>query len=170
MPDYAVNELRVYGDKELVASFVESVAGDGPFDFDRVCPMPRAADLVQKDPRSISAVWEWRWDHWGTSRNASDAECLITDDGKAANFPFATAWGPPVALIDGVAARFPGLAFKLAFFYDNHVGFGLWINGDQLGSVVKVPTVETRRLLNGTTIQAEYDRWIEDDEGAAAER
>ena len=71
-----------------------------------------------------------------------------------------------MALIDGVAARFPGLAFKLAFYYDNHVGFGLWMHGGQLGSLVEVPSTEARRLLNGTTIQAEYDRWIEDDEGA----
>ena len=119
---------------------------------------------MQKDPESISAVWEWRWDHWGTSRNASDAECLITDDGKAANFPFATAWNPPVALIDSVAARFPALVFKLAFYYDNHVGFGLWMHGGQLGSLVEVPSSDARRLLNGTTIQAEYDRWIENDD------
>lgn len=164
MPDYAVNELRVHGDPQLVASLVEAVAGDGPFDFSRVYPIPRKVDLVQKDPRAISAEWEWRWEHWGTSRNASDAECLITDGGTTANFPFASAWNPPVAFIDGLAAQYPGLAFKLAFFYDNSVGFGLWMNGSPIGSLMEVPTVEARRLLDNTAIQAQYDSWIKDDD------
>ena len=163
MPDYAVNELRVHGDVMAIAAFVESVAGDGPFDFDRVCPMPPETDIVQKDPMSISAPWEWRWEHWGTSRCASGAERLITDDGMTATFIFDTAWNAPVALITGLAARFAWLAFKLSSFYDTTVGVGLWINGNSLGALEQAPTTEARRLLKNTTIQALYDEWIAND-------
>jgi hypothetical protein len=160
MPDYAVNELRVHGDAIAIAALVESVAGGGPFDFDRVCPMPPATELVQKDPMSISAPWEWRWEQWGTSRNAAGAECQITDDGMTATFIFDTAWNAPVALINGLAARCPRLVFKLSFFYDSNVGFGLWMNGHPAGAIERAPTPEARRLLKNTTIQAFYDEWI----------
>ena len=56
------------------------------------------------------------------------------------------------------------LGFKLSFYYDNQVGFGLWINGNPVGSLVEVPTVDARRLLDNTIIQAEYDRWVADED------
>ena len=109
---------------------------------------------------SISAPWEWRWEHWGTGRRAYGAECLITDEGMTATLIFDTAWNPPVALVNGLAARFPLLAFKLSFFYNATVGFGLWLNGNPLGALQERATTEARGLLKNTTIQALYDERI----------
>ena len=118
----------------------------------------------------ISAAWESRWDRWGTSRDASGAERLMSDGGRTATFIFDTAWNPPIALIRGLAARYPALAFKLSYFHDAAVGFGLWIDGSPLGALEEAPTTEARRLLANTTIQADYDermaRDLDEDDAA----
>jgi hypothetical protein len=160
MPDYITNQLRVHGEPSIVKRFVAAVAGDGPFDFHQAYPTPPEAGLVRKDAKSISAQWEWRWDHWDSSRSASNAKRVITDGGRTATYTFETAWNRPASLVDHLAGQYPDLAFKLSFFGDALVGFILWVNGSEFGALEQAPTIEARRLLVNTSIQTAYDEWI----------
>ncbi len=69
----------------------------------------------------VADWYDWRWEHWGTKWNA----CNTYLDGNLVCFD--TAWGPPVAVIEKFAKKYPQLSIvheyaeeQIAFFCGRH--------------------------------------------------
>lgn len=141
MRDYVTNELQVRGEPPILAAFIAAVCEGRPFDFERVDSTPPYAELRHTERLLGSARREWRWTYWGTKWNALNAERETTDEGSTATYVFDNAWNAPGPLVDTLAARYPTLAFKLAFFGVDQVGIASWNNGRQLGCIQEDATV-----------------------------
>jgi len=74
--------------------------------------------------------YDWCNMNWGTKWNSSDAECKLMEygDTSVAQFTFATAWAPPIPVIEELAKQFPntniyisydepGMSFSGYFYY-----------------------------------------------------
>jgi hypothetical protein len=110
MPNHITNVLRITAYKHrgapegTVAKVLEALQSEElPVDFNRIIPMP--AD--QQDN-----WYAWRVENWGTKWNSySGIVGLI--DAQLGYAHFETAWGPPMPVIDKLAAMFPQAGFRL---------------------------------------------------------
>ncbi len=145
MPNWCNNTVLVKGDKEEIQSVISAVydsASNNHFSFDRIkkCPEEllnasapnrneqRAGFLEKK--YGAKDWYDWCNMNWGTKWNSSDAECKLMEygDTSVAQFTFATAWAPPIPVIEELAKQFPntniyisydepGMSFSDYFYY-----------------------------------------------------
>jgi hypothetical protein len=103
MPNWCENILTV---SDKTPEFVEFMKGGIDFQKIKPCPYP--------DSDTTGAWYQWCVDNWGTKWNAAnDEETNFADDDY---IRFTTAWSPPIAAIQELAAKFPTMKFTLKYF------------------------------------------------------
>lgn len=129
------NRLAVHGDPERLRALVDALEGNGPFDFERVLAIPESIrDEDRYDPgealkRFANCEW-WCAEHWGAKSRAEGATKHGTDADGAVRYRLFTASGPPLALLDELAARHPPIHFHLAFAIGSRrTGSAAWARG-----------------------------------------
>lgn len=117
MPNWCYNRLEVSGPAETVTDFQKATVTDtGSLSFHALVPMPESVRTAPGD-----AWYKWSVDNWGTKWDLRDepTDFVVTDiaaDGTCTlSTDFSTAWAPPVAWCEKVAAKYPALIFRLYF-------------------------------------------------------
>ena len=105
MPNWCSNEVTIYSEDEKkveeVRQFLKSDASQ--FDFNKVVP----------EPKDNKDWYNWRIEHWGTSRSVDDVE---VDASKwDIHYFFDTAWSPPEDICNALREKFPTV--EVNWFY-----------------------------------------------------
>jgi hypothetical protein len=129
MPNWSYNHLQIIGRKDEVDKCLNSVkTKESAFDFNTVIPEPES-----------NPDWStWRWEHWGTDRNAFpmlvDSDVIVAKpipDGVQMSYE--TAWRPGSAVLVELSKKFPELEFQLYFIIEgNEEGLARFKNGEIL--------------------------------------
>jgi hypothetical protein len=100
----------------------------------RVDPSSVDADRLKQDGIILDG-YHWQCKHWGTKWDADGVEASISEE--RAEYHFATAWSPPLALFDAVAKDFPALTFRLRYFEptEDFTGYVVWRHGSRAEDV-----------------------------------
>jgi hypothetical protein len=136
MPNWCDNRLAVRGAPVVVRELVEYVEGDGPFDFERLLPMPRhIRDGGMYDGGlsvdTFPGWYQWSRERWGTKWNAWDASRRGYGRMGRVRYRFFTAYGPPIPVLDELARRFPSIEVDLAFEVELWgTGHAAWREGE----------------------------------------
>ena len=105
MPNWCGNSLKIFGDDDEVAKFMEeNINEDNELSFAMSCPDPDAA--TDDDYQN-----SWCIENWGTKWDAR--ECEIDDCDNCIYFN--TAWAPPEAWLEKVAEKYSSLQFTLRY-------------------------------------------------------
>ena len=108
MADICINRLTVTGPAEERRRLVQLWA-DGKPVFNRILPVPRRF----KDDN------EWRCLNWGTKSDVGEEEwdcASVEEQEEVVTIWFATAWTPPLPVIEAMSVLYSGLEFDLAYF------------------------------------------------------
>lgn len=137
MPNWCMNELFVSGRRRQLEEFRSQVCAEGPkgepLDFERIDPTPPEA--FDRPPTSETSVSRWRampleeldaetWRvvRWGTKWPPEDIEVVVADNASSVSYRFDTASSPPFQIVERLAARYPSLGFRLAYYdLDNEI-------------------------------------------------
>jgi hypothetical protein len=127
MPNWSYNHLQIIGRKDEVDKCLDSVkTKEGAFDFNTVIPEP------ENNPDRLT----WRWEHWGTDRNAFPS---LGDTIVAERIPtgvemwYETAWRPGLPVLLELSTKFPELEFQLYFVIEgNEEGLARFKNSETL--------------------------------------
>jgi len=124
--------------KDLLDMLLADIAGAGPFDFNRLIPMP--AEVCKLSDR-VQAAWSSK--HWGTEWNAAFVEITRSDDTHC-TIEFETKNNPPLPVLDMLAASYGQAEFLLEDSWDGDLEWlrsTLWRYGSR-----GAPTVARRDL------------------------
>lgn len=129
VPDWCFNTLRVLGDDEQLTELREAAFGPrGDLDFERIDPTPPELLGRRPDPEAVALAslfreaeakdpYSWRLARWGCGSPADPDSVAVEDAGEGALcFRLSTPWSPPGGIAATLAARFPALSVRLAFF------------------------------------------------------
>jgi hypothetical protein len=87
--------------------------------------IPITARMQQELRRRFGADnwYDWAVNNWGTKWDVHKNELYRTDwkNGSGVTLTFATAWGPPLKVIEKLSSKFPKLRFSINF---NEPGMG----------------------------------------------
>lgn len=117
MPNWCYNHLEITGEKSAVADFKTATTNeDGHLSFECLVPMPESL----RKPDGGDGWYAWSVEHWGTKWDIDGREVgtehTVTDAGTSRLvYDFNTAWAPPTAWLERVAAKYPNLKFALWF-------------------------------------------------------
>lgn len=141
MPNWVVNEMTLYGDKETIKKLMEkcrSVDEYGEvnvFDFNGIVPTPSniyQGDLGSKEEKLYgkNTWYDWNCDNWGTKWNSVDASFYESCDGLY-HVTFNTAWSAPIPIFDAIHKQYPNLRIVVNFA-DEDLGnnCGIYDNGN----------------------------------------
>lgn len=116
MPNHVVNNVKVRGDKEVIAelfNFVmveeaqyENNRGIGTIDFNKIVP----------ETCGENEWYNWRIKNWGTKWNAYEQKK------KEKEFNFWTAWSMPHEIYLALSLQYPNLTFEVTFA-DENIGY-----------------------------------------------
>jgi hypothetical protein len=134
VPNHCENGLAISGPPEIVMELVRAVDGpEEPFDFETLLPVPPeiAGPAGQEQGEPGLPVWyEWARTHWGVKWNAWGGRRRGYGRTGRVRYRFFTAYGPPDAFLDHVAARWPEVTMELEFWVELlGEGTGLWRDG-----------------------------------------
>ena len=103
MPNWCFNTLCVAGPAEDIAIYIsKTTKKDG---------MPQ---LLFSDEVPVPEG-ESGWDAWGTKWEPDGAEWDYAEGSMVCDVQFETPWGPPIAWMRKVSARYPSLLFELDY-------------------------------------------------------
>lgn len=114
MPNWCINRFDITGEQTELDKFMEeNVDEGGRLSFSLSIPMPVAV-------RESEGWVNWAQDNWGTKWDIADDDCDHTRESDAIgalvdSWVFSTAWAPPSAWLEKVAAKYPTLRFSLWF-------------------------------------------------------
>lgn len=137
MPNVCDNRLAISGPPEIVMELVRSVEGpEEALDFESLIPVPDEIDgpAGQALGESGLPVWyEWARIHWGVKWNAWGGRRRGYGRTGRVRYRFFTAYGPPDAFLDQVAASWPQVTMELEFWVEFlGEGTGLWRDGKRI--------------------------------------
>ena len=122
MPNWCFNNLRVAGPRKTVTRFRNRASGRSAsqtrkaaqdlelFSFQKLVPVP--AHLLTAEAESVRREWEHQ--HWGC-RGGTNEVTLVYISQEVLVYEFATAWTPPLALIENLSHAWPTLDFELEY-------------------------------------------------------
>lgn len=92
---------------------------------------------LSDEPHGPNGWYDWRITHWGTKWDICSGggdEPWVECSGDMISISGDTAWSPPIAALDGLAAAFPETSIDLGWSEPNMVfeGFVAWANGKRL--------------------------------------
>ena len=105
MPNWTQNEVQIFGNKDKLKLFKESVASkESKFDFELIVPKPKVLGLIPANGESglsskssdnfPNKCWyEWCIHNWGTKWNACRVE--LSEFPEYLEYKFETAWDSP---------------------------------------------------------------------------
>ena len=118
MPNYCYNTLQVkYTNDQLL---LERFYLENKTDVEEA--LNRASELsFEKAVPTKEHTVDWHSEYWGTKWDAIHVECCKEDEQII--YYFETAWSPPCAWLDVVAAKYPRLRFVLEY---SESGLDFW--------------------------------------------
>lgn len=134
MPNVCDNRLAISGPPNAVLELVRSVEGpEEPFDFETLIPVPAemsGPDAQQPGESGLPLWYEWARTHWGVKWNAWGGRRQGYGRTGRVRYRFFTAYGPPDAFLDHVAAKWPQVTMRLEFSVELlGEGGGVWTDG-----------------------------------------
>jgi len=100
MPNYCVNELKVYGTDELLNQFknenIKIFDTENPveeLDFGAVIPEPKFNNPDEQDKYDGGGWYDWRIENWGTKWNSCSSWYELEKEELTIGFD--SAWSPP---------------------------------------------------------------------------
>jgi hypothetical protein len=125
----------------VVSALSPSLDSDEVLSFERLLPTP---------DHLVEAGWrDWRLENWGTKWDAHDTSVL--DRGGWLEYWFLTAWSPPEAWLEALAAAHPECNFTMVFAEEANQFAGVMTVEDGVVDVVEFEEGHEREQL------AEFD-------------
>lgn len=120
MPNWCINNLRVFGPDEDVRKFKEQAVGHSPWDqtpekdnvlnFHSLVPIP--PEILAASDQDAGCNWERV--NWGCKSGACEASLMDEWDGTLI-YSFDTEWDPPIPFLEKLAPHWPTLTFLLDY-------------------------------------------------------
>lgn len=163
MPNWCLCNLGMSGSKKDINKVLELISGSEKnetgleektaFDFNKVLPMPpdligtispargeEVAKQVELAKKHGYGNWyDWRLANWGTKWNPNDVEvvdkspCLDEVETTEKEIHFATAWSPPLPIVEILGKKFTNVLFVLKYFEPDMLFAGEFgIKGDSI--------------------------------------
>jgi hypothetical protein len=107
MPNWCHNVLCIAGPAEDIAAYISKTTkkdGVPQLLFNDEVPVPESETDVEP-----------YYDAWGTKWETHGAEWDYTEGSMVCDVQFETAWGPPIAWMRTVSAKYPTLLFQLDY-------------------------------------------------------
>lgn len=144
MPNHVSSHIRITGPKADRVALKELMAGESPFDFNNILPMPKELANIQVGGTTLGGIHYTHWrdghmgqigipeaelvkleamygsrDWWGwANRNWGTKwnayDVSIHETTKALTYQITTAWADPVPVFDALSERFPKLTFEVS--------------------------------------------------------
>ena len=132
MPNWCLNTLTVIGEPGAVSSLKKkSGSPESLFSLDKLYPVPSEEEqqssiesntsdalldivLASTVASGMPTDYAWKVKNWGTKGSSTYEQVLIDQEGSWC-IEFATAWSPPLKLIEKVSGDFPTLLFKVEY-------------------------------------------------------
>jgi hypothetical protein len=136
--------LSVEGDDAALAAFLDAARdGDDALSFERLLPVPDAHAVsgemaADEDPHLMDAALDWCRSNWGTERREGPADLEERAAGLA-RIELATAWSPPVALVEHLIDAYPAFRFELVWAEPHEELAGRLIGGHGVAVSVETP-------------------------------
>jgi hypothetical protein len=120
MPNYCVNELKVYGTDELLNQFknenIKIFDTENPveeLDFGAVIPEPTFDNPDEQDKYDGGGWYDWRIENWGTKWNSCSSWYELEKEELTIGFD--SAWSPPENWFRALVEKYPNLHFYLNY-------------------------------------------------------
>jgi hypothetical protein len=119
MPNWCNDSLTVTGPRPDLDAFIKAAKGkdDGKkldLCFNSLVPIPAEKEW-----------YDWNIENWGTKWEPDSVS--FNDEGTRLDYSFATAWCPPLELLQKVSAKFPTLEFVIIFDESGNGSYGKYI-------------------------------------------
>jgi hypothetical protein len=102
MANYCFNKIRVYGNRDELIDFKETVeSSDSAFCFNKIKPLPKKCKNYD----------EWIKRNWGVNR--LPLYTTLQDNHRYLSYELATAWVPPTGIFRNMFLRFPNHHFDI---------------------------------------------------------
>lgn len=110
------------GSKPTLEQWFGEHCAEQPLTFEAFAPLPAGADWYSWCSDNWGTKWDARFDAPGVALGlpGADVEASVAQNGltridDVLTYRFDTAWSPPIAAVDAMAAQHPTLAFTLRF-------------------------------------------------------
>lgn len=115
MPNWVYNRFEITAPAERLKEIKDTLfrSDEQPISFEKIVPRPAEHD---------DDWYNWNITHWGTKWDACDAVVQDTVGDSMLSYQFATAWAPPVNVLEAFVNAHPDV--DVDFFYEEEQGWG----------------------------------------------